>query len=143
MFPPLSPYKRGLPPADLWVRAGNKSHQKTALQGPHLSTNHDNLDIYNYIYNIYYLADELEGLPPGRGLIFPEGKIDNFDIYDIYNIYYLADELEGLPPERGPSFSEGKFLDPGTRLGGFKYLGFFGDAGSRVQPVQHRPKKMG
>ena len=28
-------------PMDLWVRAGNKSHQKTALQGPHLSTKHD------------------------------------------------------------------------------------------------------
>ena len=26
---------------DLWVRAGNKSHQKTALQGLQLSTNHD------------------------------------------------------------------------------------------------------
>ena len=37
----LASVQTGFTPADLLVRAGDKSHQKTALQGQHLSTNHD------------------------------------------------------------------------------------------------------
>ena len=41
--------------------------------------------------NKHYPADELEGLPPGRGHAFPEGKIGNTDkTYSTHNILYFA-----------------------------------------------------